>query len=246
MSSSGIYHIMLQAHDDRQIFYDDHDRDDFLRVLAKVREVSEFELYAYCLMGNHIHLLLRPGKESVSTIFRRFGASFVYHYNLKYHRVGHLFRDRYRSEPVENDAYFLTCLRYILHNPVKAGLCERPDAYPYSSAAEYMRGEKGITDTAFASGLFPSGGLTAFLSEEHSDHCLDISENPPQRLSDEEAVDLIKKEFGTVAPAVPVVTERRDFNRSVKKLFHAGISVRQISRLTGISKAIVELGIRND
>jgi len=81
-------------------------------------------------MGNHIHLLLKEGKESLATSMKRISTSYVYYYNWQYDRKGHLFQDRYKSEPVEDDAYFLTVLRYIHQNPLKAGLSDDISSYP--------------------------------------------------------------------------------------------------------------------
>ena len=73
-------------------------------------------------MGNHVHLLIQEGNETtLGDVFRHIGSAFVYWYNIKYERVGHLFQDRYKSEPVEDEAYLLTVFRYILMNPVKVG-----------------------------------------------------------------------------------------------------------------------------
>jgi REP element-mobilizing transposase RayT len=79
------------------------------------------QICAYCLMKNHVHLLIRIGQEDLQHFMRKVGAKYVYWYNWKYDRVGGLFQDRYKSEPVEDDGYFLTVLRYIHQNPVKAG-----------------------------------------------------------------------------------------------------------------------------
>ena len=133
-SQSSIYHVMLRGINKQQIFYDEDDRDYFLETLKRYKHISDFKLYAYCLMGNHVHLLIGEGKERLSGIFKRIGSSFVYRYNLKYERSGHLFQDRFKSEPVESDRYFMTVLRYILQNPVAAGLCSTPSEYQYSSA----------------------------------------------------------------------------------------------------------------
>ena len=113
---------MLRGINQQDIF---EDEDDYLRFLAIIREckdISKFELYAYCLMTNHVHLLLKTGEEPLELIFKRIGSRYVYWYNLKYQRIGHLFQDRYKSEAVEDDAYFLTVLRYIMQNPMKAGM----------------------------------------------------------------------------------------------------------------------------
>lgn len=119
-SKSGIYHIMLRGINRQQIFEDDEDFEKFLWVLKDVKQLSRFKLYGYCLMGNHIHLLLKPENEPLELIFRRIGSKYVYWYNLKYQRTGHLFQDRFKSEPVENISSFFVVLRYIHQNPVKA------------------------------------------------------------------------------------------------------------------------------
>ena len=137
-SESGIYHVMLRGINKQQIFIDEEDYEKFLWVLKDTKEISEYKLYAYCLMDNHIHLLIKVEKEPLHIIFKRIGNRFVYWYNAKYQRIGHLFQDRYKSEAVENEEYFLTVLRYIHQNPLKAGICENVSDYKYSSYNEYL------------------------------------------------------------------------------------------------------------
>ena len=149
MSKSNIYHIMLRGINRQQIFLDEEDHRHFLEVLEQCREISEFRLYAYCLMGNHIHLLLHADGEPLEQVMKRIGTRYVVWYNNKYARTGHLFQDRYKSEPVQDNGYFLTVLRYILNNPVKAGICRKTEDYPWSSASDYYSGD-GITDISFA------------------------------------------------------------------------------------------------
>ena len=93
-------------------------------------------LYQYCLMDNHVHLLLKTGSESLSHLMKRIGVRYAAYFKWKYHRTGHLFQDRFRSEPVEDDSYLLAVYRYIVLNPVKAGLCEKPGAYPWCGFQE--------------------------------------------------------------------------------------------------------------
>ncbi|MGV8147276.1 MAG: transposase [Alkaliphilus sp.] len=113
ISEIGIYHIMIRGINRQMIFEDDEDYCKFLEVLKTTKEKSEFEIYGYCLMGNHVHLLLREGKESLSKVMQRICSCFVYWYNSKYDRYGHLFQERFKSEVVENEAYLITVLRYI-------------------------------------------------------------------------------------------------------------------------------------
>ncbi len=90
-SKTGFYHIILRGINRQGIFEDEEDSAEFLRTLIKYQKVSEYMIYAYCLMGNHIHLLLKEGTESLAIALRRIGASYVYWYNWKYERCGHLF-----------------------------------------------------------------------------------------------------------------------------------------------------------
>ena len=192
-------------------------------------------------MGNHIHLLIRNGEEvSIGEIFRHIGSAFVYWYNLKYERSGHLFQDRYKSEPVNDEAYLLTVLRYILMNPVKAGICYKADGYSYSSAREYLLGKPGITDTAFILRLISKRGLKEYLNRQNDDCCLEIDDSLRRGLTDDAAKKIILREFQNLSPSVVSAKDRTALNTSICKLLRAGISIRQLSRLTGISKKIIE------
>ena len=129
------------------VFEDEEDCYKFMHTLKKYREITEYRLYAYCLMGNHIHLLLMEGKESLETVMRKICGSYVLWYYKKHGRVGYLFQDRFKSEPVEDDEYLLTVLRYIFQNPVKAGMVTKVEDYLWSNFTDYIGG-KYQTDIA--------------------------------------------------------------------------------------------------
>ena len=124
-SKSGIYHIIMRGINRQTIFEDEEDCAQFLEALQRYKEKSNYQVYAYCLMGNHVHLLVKIGIELLEQVMRRLCGSYVYWYNNKYQRVGNLFQDRFKSEPVEDDQYFQIVQRYIHQNPVKAGLSSR-------------------------------------------------------------------------------------------------------------------------
>ncbi|MDQ2088156.1 transposase [Herbivorax sp. ANBcel31] len=152
-SSTGIYHVMLRGINHQIIFEDDEDYQKYLDTLKKYQDESGYTIYAYCLMSNHIHLLVKEETEEMSIAFRRIGASYVYWYNWKYGRRGHLFQDRYKSEVVEKDRYFLTVIHYMHQNPLKAGIVKNITDYRWGSYGEYI-GETGICDTDFALNMF--------------------------------------------------------------------------------------------
>ncbi len=235
MSKSNIYHIMLRGINRQKIFLDEEDHRHFLEVLEHCREISEFRLYAYCLMSNHVHLLLHADGEPLEQVMKRIGTRYVVWYNRKYARTGHLFQDRYKSEPVQDNAYFLTVLRYILNNPVKAGICRKAEDYPWSSASDYFSGG-GMTDTSFAEEITGQKALLEYLKAESDDTCMD---DEPPRISDRAARKIILDTVGEQDLTACLNKVRAHPDQSVSLLRKAGLSIRQISRLTGLSVAIV-------
>ena len=238
-SESGIYHIMLRGINKQIVFEDDEDYLKFVETLEKYKAVSGYKVFAYCLMSNHIHILLKAEKEEPDLIIKRVAGSYVYWYNWKYYRRGHLFQDRYRSEPIENDLYFLTVMRYIHQNPVKANLVKNIDEYRYSSYNDYIINDDRIIDTEFAYSMMSKEQFIEFNKEKNSDSCLDIDESK-FRLSDKDARKIIKRVSGCDNATEFQLIEQEQRDKYIRKLKNKGLSIRQISRLTGISKGVVE------
>ena len=237
-SESGIYHIMLRGINQQQIFEDAEDSEKFLDILSACKEISEFRLYAYCLMGNHIHLLIKEGTETLEQMFKRICGRFVYWYNTKYRRVGHLFQDRFKSEPVDSEQYFFTVLRYIHQNPVKAGICKGVESYAYSSYSEYIN-PSGLVDTDYLLELATLEEFIELNRENVESTSLDISEKVIARVTDEQARAMIKKiaKCSNASEFQGLETAIRD--KYLKKLREKGVSIRQLSRLTGISFSVI-------
>jgi REP element-mobilizing transposase RayT len=143
-SSTQIYHIMVRGNAGRDIFLDDDDKKQFLRILSRKKRQTEFKLYAFCLMKNHFHLSLKEGHENISIIMKRINTTYAVYFNKKYQLAGHLFQNRFKSENVEDDAYLISLIRYIHQNPVKAGIVLSPEEYPWSSCLYYFFPEKNI------------------------------------------------------------------------------------------------------
>lgn len=156
-SDSGVYHVMLRGINRQDIFCDDDDRERFIETLIRYKDLCGYKIYGYCLMSNHIHLLIKEEKETISQSIKRIGVSYVYWFNMKHERYGHLFQGRFKSENVEDDRYLLVALRYIHQNPVEAGIVEEAAYYRWSSYAEYV-GQSGIlTDIDLKRRGLPSG-----------------------------------------------------------------------------------------
>ena len=154
ISGTGIYHVMLRGINRQDIFEDEGDYQQMLSILRdlvdrcdehKVQLPPLCTFYAYCLMSNHVHLLIQEREEKISDVVKIIGVTYAHYFNKKYERNGHLFQDRFRSEPVDSIGYFVTLLRYIHQNPLKAGMVEKIEDYPWSSWREYIT--ESSTDT---------------------------------------------------------------------------------------------------
>jgi len=242
-SETGIYHIMIRGINRQNIFEDDEDYLKFIHTIQKNKEKCGFELYGYCIMGNHVHLLLREDKEPFSLTMQRICSRFVYWYNSKYNRLGHLFQERFKSEVVENEGYLITVLRYIHQNPMKAGITSSPEGYKWTSYHEYM-GKQNITDTEFILGLFAKEEETAriefekYMHQKNEDICLDYEER--HKILDDEIVKLIEEKYG-VKKGFFHNLERQEKDIIIKNLKATnGVTIRQLARVLGVSKYVVE------
>ncbi len=257
MSESGIYHVMHRGIDRQMIFIDSEDEEKFLQLLRSYKKRCGFALYAYCLMGNHIHLLIReaarpsvitvngidietgPG-EQLEQVFKRIGVSYVTYFNRKYKRVGHLFQDRYRSEPVDNDAYFLMALRYIHRNPIKAGLCTKPEEYQKSSYGDYLVGAEGsLTDTAFALGMMSRGQFIEYTNRDNEDRFIDVTDEDDLPKTDEEARSLLRMISDCSSASEFQKLGKPEREEYMRQLYKDGVKIAQIGRITGYSRQIV-------
>ena len=236
-SESNIYHIMIRGINRQLIAEDEEDNQKLKEILSQGKKVCGYELYGYCFLGNHIHLLMKEGKESLEQIFKRIGSRYVYYFNQKYKRIGHLFQDRFKSEPVNDDSYLLTVLTYIHKNPVKAGLSNTVEEYRWSSYREYI-GDPSLIDVEFILGMITKGQLIELHKMEPQVDVLDIRQGN-FRMTDEEAIEKVQEICGVEARDLASMdTSKR--NLYIKRICENGISIRQISRITGISKGIIE------
>lgn len=242
-SESGIYHILMRGINRQVIFEDEDDYFKFLQTIDKYKEQSGYEVYAYCLMDNHVHLLLKIGQEPLEQVMRRICGSYVYWYNTKYQRIGYLFQDRFKSEVVENDSYFLTVLRYIHQNPMKAGLVKSPEQYQWSSMREYIDKPRIINPT-YPLNFFgkeikkKQKSFSEFCNTRTDDQCLEIESKI--KISDKEARSLILQVCQIENASELQTFEKACRDKCLKELkekYH--LSMRQIERITGINRGVV-------
>ncbi|GFO65284.1 transposase [Geomonas paludis] len=146
----GIYHVLNRGNGRQRVFQKDGDYLAFLKLLAETKEQHGITLYAYCLMPNHFHLLLKARQgEELSPAMQWFQTTHVRRYHQHYHSSGHLWQGRFKSFEVQGDEYFLTVARYIEGNPVRAGLVETAVNWVWSS----HRGRCGLQKDLLAEPL---------------------------------------------------------------------------------------------
>ena len=149
ISESGVYHILFRGVNQQNIFEEASDFEKLKETIATVKQDLHFEIYAYCFMNNHVHIVLKEKSlGDISLIMKRILTKYARWYNIKYGRSGALIANRYKSVPVEIDEYFLQLIRYVHQNPIKAGIAEKVEDYPYSSFIEYIN-ESDLTNTDF-------------------------------------------------------------------------------------------------
>jgi len=242
-SETGIYHIMLRGINRQRIFEEDADYRRFLGCVERVQEDSGAVIYAYALMSNHVHLLIGEGREALSVTMKRLAVRYAGWFNRKYDRVGHLFQDRYASRPVNDDGYFLMALMYIHFNPVVGGLCTHPDQYVWSSRRTLGHPGSLVNFTSLER-IVP---LEAVLREEGryepakvDPH--DILAYPEENghINDNEAWELICQESGAASGAEFQHLPVDEQERVVQKVRSQHGTIRQISRLTGLNRTLIQ------
>ena len=242
-SASGIYHVFIRGINRQAIFEEDDDFCRFLVITEKAKTKSVFSLYGYCLMDNHVHLLLRVGNEDIGQTVKRITTAYAMWFNWKYDRTGHLFQDRFGSEPVETDEYVLQALRYIHNNPIKAKICRSPERYRWSSYQSYLDAAQGLTDTDFVEKMitsYSSNWKEWFIdfSKGSSDTEL-IDVETRQRLTDELLRNTIFESFGFERASDISTLSKEERDSAVRVFKEEGFGLRQIVRVTGIPYGIV-------
>jgi len=138
-----VYHVINRGNNRQNVFRKAADFQAFLAALAELKERKPFQLFGYCLLNNHFHLLLRPtGDSTISRIMQSLLVSHTQRYHRHYHSGGHVWQGRFKSPVVQSDEHLLAVLRYIEANPLRAQIAERADDYRWSSYRVHGLGEK--------------------------------------------------------------------------------------------------------
>ena len=236
LSKSGFYHIVFRGINHQNIFEEEQDFEYMLEIFKKLKQEMQFEIHAYCLMTNHVHILLKENQTGdISTIIKRLLTKYVMKFNKKYQRSGALIGSRYKSKVVEVDEYFIPLIVYIHQNPLRAGIVKKLENYRYSSYCEYI-GKRKFVDINLSLEML---GKKEWIKAHQQ-----LVENKFQvegrkKLSEEEIRQKILKDTDNIELQSIGILEKTERDRILQKLKKSGLSIREIERATGISRGIV-------
>ena len=241
-SESGFYHVFQRGVNHFDIFEDDIDREFYLDRLQRYAKEADVEIHSWCLMSNHVHLLLRTSLEKLSTFMMKLGSVYVRRFNKRHGRTGPLFECRFSSVCVETDSQLLAVIRYIHRNPVHHEKTTLTSTYRWSSYREYITMSSDTCKISFALGLF--GGVESFvefhetaLPSELERH-LDLETTSP--MGDDEARFRLRAALQKIDVQVGVMhigtLPKKTRNKAIAfAKLATGCSLRQLQRLTALS-----------
>ena len=235
-SSTGFYHVVFRGINHQHIFEGPGDYEYMLEIVRQLKAEMAFEVHAYCLLGNHGHLLLREQTSGqISLIMKRLLTRYAMYFNRRYERSGALIANRYKSTPVAIDEYFILLQRYIHQNALTAGLVARPEDYAYSSYSDYLGGG-GLTDTAFSLALL---GREEWFRLHRMAAAESFYVSGQVGLSEDEVRRRIMQLTKGIPPQTIGHWPKSERDAMLGQLKAAGLSIRQIERVTGISRGVV-------
>ena len=238
-SPTGCHHVTLRGSGRRIIFETDDDRRTFLALAGRCFSEAGIGVVAWCLMDNHVHFLLHDGRFELSRAMQRLSSRYAVRFNRATGHFGHVFQARFGSRAVRDDAQLLATLRYIHENPEKAGMCASAE-YPWSSHLDYA-GERALAplelECDMVLGLL--GGREAYQRFCQARYVVPPALADVGRPSEQEAREVADTLLGPVELHEVATMDRPQRDASIRLLRSAGITCRQIERLTGVGRKTV-------
>lgn len=240
LSSSGLYHIMVRGINRMAIFNDDADCINYLHILDFCAD-DNFIILAYCLMGNHLHLLAKTqnSADALQHTMKAIGVRYVSYYNRRYQRSGPLFQGRFKSQAITTKGYFLRVLRYIHRNPVAAGLVQHMEQYQWSSYPDYFCHRESPLchiDTTYALAIRDLAWLRQYHNELDINTRGMLEDTPLPVFTDAELRDFVRATVGVECNEITLYPD--DFSTPILRrlVTQEGASIVQLSRVTGIAR----------
>lgn len=240
----GMHHVVVQGKRKEQIFGEEESKERYLETVLRYKQKTGVQVYAYCILENHAHLVLRESAvEDVSNFMRRVGVSYAYWYRMQHpnHPAGReLFRGRYMSEPLETEPELLETVRYIHQEPLRLHLAERMEDYPWSSYRLYLRPGSFIDSRVVLDSLHFSGGYASYMQEEAEGSFL---EEVPVKYGrdDAEARELLEARLQAEGCHSLLYLDDEEKKEILRKLrYEDGISIQQLARVSGVNRGIIQ------
>jgi len=235
-STTGLYHVVSRGVNKQNIYYDDEDHKLFKSLLNKYKERYGIQIHTSVLMDNHFHLLIEDPFEKISAFIQIVESVYARAFNKKYDRIGHLFQNRFISEPILDEKYYKVVFRYILQNPKKAGISKNL-SYKWSSYGDYKKKSNQKLQEIVYKYFGGSENLYKFVNEYAEEECIDIE----MRASEKEQYKIrkIQKLLNSKSPLIPPNLPLEEIKAKVRLLRNEGLSIKSISRLTGIMSWVV-------
>ncbi len=250
LSQSNIYHVMMRGNERKNIFENDDDKAKFIDIIVEKNKKDNYSLYAYCIMDNHVHLVIENKKEELSRIMKSINTTYAVYYNRNYKRIGHVFQDRFKSEEIKDERHLLAVIRYVHNNPIKANIIKDINEYKWSSYKDYIKNIRKCIDIDFVLNIFANSreaGLKRFM--EYSNHItkeefMDENDIILTKMSDEQAnrfinTCLLSYGFEIMDLSSKKKVELRE--QIIRELkMNKELSLRQIANALGVSKSMVD------
>lgn len=239
ISKTGCYHITARGNAKIAIFDSERDRIKFKELLVQMLTRYQIVCYAWCLMENHIHLIVEDKEGNISIFMRDLLTAYSKYFNWVTQRTGHVFENRFHSVAVKSNKQLLAAIRYVHNNPRKAGICEAAD-YRWSSYREYL-GPDFACDTQPILEIL--GGVEAFKRFSDARNKETYCPMFTKRASEEdvrERVEYVLGKWPGVTRTDVASLPKRKRNAIISMMRQCGLSMKQIERQTGIGQGIIQ------
>ncbi len=243
LSLTGMYHVIFRGINHMNIFEEEDDYRKMLEIFTNMKKHESIQIYAYCLMTNHVHIFLKEKETGdIKKVMHKLLTTYVCWFNRKYHRSGSLIGNRYKSEPIENEKYYFALVRYIHQNPVRAKMCKRVNEYKWSSYNDYItNGTNTLTDISFTLDMISLEREEAISSFSEMNQIVetinfDITNN--KKLTPDQISRKIER-ISDMEPENISKLSRIERNQILAKLREEGMTIGQLERATGISRGII-------
>ncbi len=234
LSPLNAYHVAFRATRQEDIFDDDSVKAKFIACMLKALEKFGVRVTAWCVMTNHVHMLVEGERDGISLVFQSIGASFCKWFNWVNGLRGSLFENRHYAEPISDEMHYLATLAYIYNNPVKAGLCDSAEDYEWSSF-QYLTCPN--SDQVHQESL-----LSTYTAEEIAEITHDMAKKylpqlelvPELKVSDRQLINFLKKQYAEFAPGYFARQSREFVQDMLEKVSGLNVNLTQVSRVVGI------------